>query len=86
MTDDLLPWWDLVDWQHDPALAYLKGLQDGVELGRDQTNAELVAALALALSSGTTGDYRTAARRHIRTLDALARRAGVDRAEPAPVT
>jgi hypothetical protein len=76
---DLLPWWDHVPWMTDPGLAYVKGLQDGVELGRDQLNAELVAVLASALSGRRTTDYRHAVRIHTRTLDVLARRAAADR-------
>lgn len=74
VSHDLLPWYDQVDWMADPRLAYLRGLQDGVELGREQADRELVIALAEALSSGATTDYGAATRIHERTVAARERR------------
>lgn len=75
---DLLPWWDNLDWMTDPALSYVKGLQDGVQLGREQVDAELVAALARALSGGATADYAQAVDIHERRVDQRQRREALD--------
>lgn len=74
-----MPWRDTVDWWTDPRLAYAAGLADGVQLGRDQVDAELVAALARALGGPACHDYRAAVERHHRALDQKARREAHDR-------
>jgi hypothetical protein len=70
---DLLPWWDLADWMNDPALAYLKGLQDGAHLGREEHERDLVAALCEALG---TEDLRSGINALIRSGDQVAARGG----------
>lgn len=75
------PWWDHIDWWTSPALAYAKGLADGRRIGRDEVDAELVAALAEALGGPGCVDYRDGVARHLRAVDARARRRQFDRGE-----
>ena len=83
---DLLPWWDNVEWMTDPALAYLKGLQDGVQLGREEADAKLVAAMAEALSDHATDDCGDAVDMYHRRVEQRRRRETLDAAalEPRP--
>jgi hypothetical protein len=73
-----MPWWHDGAWMTDPALAYLKGLQDGAQLGREQADAELVAAMASALSDSATDDYADAVDIYHRRIDQRRRREAVD--------
>lgn len=79
MASDLLPWWDQVDWQADPKLAYLKGLQDGWQLGRDESDRDHDATLAEVLSGGRTRNPHEAVRVHLRLLNQQMARAAADR-------
>lgn len=87
MTAAARPWRDRVNWWTNPRLAYAVGQEDGYaagyEAGRADADADLVQALAWALSGGATTDYRRAVSIHHRTLDARARRATLDRGEAA---
>ncbi len=87
-ADDLRPWYDSCDWQSDPALAYLRGLQDGTELGRQEAErniaATITAALARALGGPDCTDLHLAVHSHLRAVDARRARAGADRPGPRP--
>lgn len=76
---EMRPWYDTVDWQSDPKLAYLRGLQDGVQIGRDEADQEVVRVMAEALGGPGCTDRAEAVQRHLRAVDAKARRAYVDR-------
>lgn len=70
----LLPWWDQVEWATDPALAYLKGLQDGIELGREQENARIYHTFAHALGGPNCHDLAEGIQIHIAQVEAKQRR------------
>lgn len=65
--------------EYEVACAYANGYADG----RAAADSDLVVALAHALSSGQTADYREAVSVHHRSVDAKARRAAADRGELA---
>lgn len=62
----------------DPALAYLKGLQDGYQMGWGRGHADLDAAVAWALSAGATTNAAEAVAIHQRFVAAATARAEAD--------
>lgn len=80
---DAAGWRETVPWWDDPRLAYAAGLADGIGIGREQVNAELVAALARALGGPDCVDYRDGVTRHLRAVAQAERRRQADRGELA---
>jgi len=70
-------WHEQTEWE--AAVAYEQGFRDGYAAA----DAALVAALGAALGGAGAADYREAVRRHLRQLDARARRAAADRGDLA---
>lgn len=69
---DAPPWYEQTNWWEHPATAYARGVVDGVALGIEQYDAELVAALTEAL--GEPGDREGAVRSLQRAVDQKSRR------------
>ena len=65
-------WYDQIDWWEHPATAYARGVEDGIQIGLERYDTELVDALTEAL--GTRGDREGAVRAVHRGLDQKAAR------------
>lgn len=73
-------WSDGVEWWRSPATCYHKGLEDGIVMGREQAQKEMLDALRESLGAPAKVSLQDAIAAHLRSVDAIEYRRAWDAA------